>query len=350
MDRVQDPFISVIVPVYKVEQFITRCLDSLLQQRFADFELLLIDDGSPDQSGAICDAYMAVDPRVQVFHISNQGVSHARNLGLAEAKGEWITFVDSDDYVDANYLLDFANSCTGMDLVYQGILTKTGDKLITTSLFEDIELNVSSLEPDVFLKNKIFHCGYPFGKLFRLDVIRRYNLCFNESIRLHEDHLFVFDYLSVIEKIKLLPLCHYYYCLQKAGESLSHRINPYKELLYASDAFLESYRVLENKYRLNKSGDYLLDLKYSFGVSQRVKALYSFYILEHPSVSESIAFLTDEFVIHKSLYQKYYRPHSLPGYVSKILFLNTSILLQDRLLRLIVTRFRKIINKKLSIA
>ena len=98
------PKISVIVPVYKVEQYLHRCIDSILSQSFTDFELLLIDDGSPDNCGKICDEYTQKDSRVRVFHKPNGGVSSARNLGLDNAKGKWIAFIDSDDFVEKEYL------------------------------------------------------------------------------------------------------------------------------------------------------------------------------------------------------------------------------------------------------
>lgn len=99
-----NPKISVIVPVYKAEKYLHRCVDSILAQTFTDFEVLLIDDGSPDRSGEICDEYAKKDSRVRVFHKENGGVSSARNLGLENAVGEWIWFVDSDDTVEANAL------------------------------------------------------------------------------------------------------------------------------------------------------------------------------------------------------------------------------------------------------
>lgn len=94
------PKISVIVPVYNAESTIRRCVDSILAQTFTDFECLLIDDGSKDQSGEICDEYAEKDRRIRVFHKENGGVSSARNMGLDNAKGEWITFVDSDDWIE----------------------------------------------------------------------------------------------------------------------------------------------------------------------------------------------------------------------------------------------------------
>lgn len=96
------PKVSVIVPLYKAEKYIHRCVDSILAQTFTDWELLLIDDGSPDRSGEICDEYARKDNRIRVFHKKNGGVSSARNLGLDNMRGEYVTFVDADDWIDSN--------------------------------------------------------------------------------------------------------------------------------------------------------------------------------------------------------------------------------------------------------
>ena len=101
------PKISVIVPVYKVEAYLQECVDSILAQTFEDFELILVDDGSPDNCGAICDAYAGKDSRVKVIHQENQGLSGARNTGIEASKGEFLTFVDSDDMVKLNVDLLF---------------------------------------------------------------------------------------------------------------------------------------------------------------------------------------------------------------------------------------------------
>ena len=116
------PVVSIIVPVYNTEKFLHRCIDSILTQTYTDFELLLIDDGSKDSSGTICDEYAAKDVRVRVFHKENGGVSSARNMGLDNARGEWITFVDSDDWIDDNYLEALYGACivSGSDIVFCG--------------------------------------------------------------------------------------------------------------------------------------------------------------------------------------------------------------------------------------
>ena len=103
-----DSLISVIVPVYNSEQTLHRCIDSILGQTYRNFELLLINDGSKDRSGEICDEYARQDSRVKVFHKENGGVSSARNVGLDNARGDWVTFVDSDDWVGDTYLDNYS--------------------------------------------------------------------------------------------------------------------------------------------------------------------------------------------------------------------------------------------------
>ncbi len=105
------PIISVIVPVYNVEEYIHRCIDSILAQTFKEFELILVDDGSPDQSGKICDEYALIDSRIKVIHKKNGGLSDARNAGLEVAQGEYIGFVDSDDFIESDMYEKLLEAC-----------------------------------------------------------------------------------------------------------------------------------------------------------------------------------------------------------------------------------------------
>lgn len=113
------PKVTIIVPVYNVEKYLTCCIGSILSQSFKDFELLLIDDGSSDLSGEICDDYVEKDARIRVFHKENGGVSSARNLGLENAQGEWICFIDSDDWVEVDFLKELIQY-DSFDLVVGG--------------------------------------------------------------------------------------------------------------------------------------------------------------------------------------------------------------------------------------
>ena len=109
--------ISIIVPVYNAEKTLPQCIDSILSQKYSDFEVLLIDDGSTDNSGRLCDTYSQKDKRIRVFHQENQGVSAARNLGLEQMKGEFVTFCDSDDWVEDTWLLDYMDSISKCKMV-----------------------------------------------------------------------------------------------------------------------------------------------------------------------------------------------------------------------------------------
>ena len=199
------PKISVIVPVYNTEKYLHRCIDSILAQTFTDFELLLIDDGSKDNSGAICDEYAAKDQRVRVFHKKNGGVSSARNLGLDNAQGEWITFVDSDDWVKKEYIELFINNAD--DLVYQSFLsifngqTEVWDTSIRT-------LDVNECLTRLYEKKVL---GYCWGKLYTLQKIKKYNVRFDENIRFREDELFVLKYLSHTSHITCINKKKYIY-------------------------------------------------------------------------------------------------------------------------------------------
>src|SRR5574344_1872249 len=116
--------ISIIVPVYNSEKTLKRCYDSLINQDYKNIEIILIDDGSKDKSGEICDLYAKKDKRIKVFHQENQGESAARNCGLKFAEGEWITFCDSDDFVAKNYISSFLS----MEVLRKDTLYITGEK------------------------------------------------------------------------------------------------------------------------------------------------------------------------------------------------------------------------------
>lgn len=122
IDRVDIPKISVIVPVHNTESFLRNCLDSIVEQSYSNLEILLVDDGSTDRSGSICDIYAAMDSRIRVFHQQNNGVAAARNIGLIEAQGEWVSWIDSDDWIEK----EFYKSLLGTANLYQADIVQTG--------------------------------------------------------------------------------------------------------------------------------------------------------------------------------------------------------------------------------
>lgn len=141
------PEISVIVPVYNVEQYLAECISSILSQTFTDFELLLVDDGSPDRCGEICDEYAGKDKRVRVFHQENAGLSCARNKGLEHASGTYIAFVDSDDYVTSTYLQELYASLPA-DKSQRGTVICGFDKLFPDGSLHTVHVPQFCIEED----------------------------------------------------------------------------------------------------------------------------------------------------------------------------------------------------------
>lgn len=189
--------VSVIVPVYNVEKLLQRCFDSILAQTFTDFELLLIDDGSKDKSGEICDGYAAKDSRIRVFHKQNEGVSTARNLGIDKAQGEWIYFVDSDDIVLPSALGTFGSLIySESELVMAGFYTSDENNTVREQrkMVSQCELSVIQALREMYAPTDFCYQGYLWCKLFKRKVILQNNLRFEETISFNEDRLFIVEY------------------------------------------------------------------------------------------------------------------------------------------------------------
>lgn len=209
---------SVIVPVYNVEKVLSRCIESILSQTFSNFELILIDDGSTDKSGEICDEYKKKDERIKVVHQKNQGVSKARNVGLDISKGKYIVFVDSDDYVDNIYLESFNGSKA--DLVISGIRIYNICGIVKTELTgpkEDFEIN-SEKQIINFLKS--WYAIQVYAKRYKREKIKRLNLKFDQNFQYGEDSIFVVNYVKDIENVKIENKVTYNFC-QYSTPSLS---------------------------------------------------------------------------------------------------------------------------------
>ena len=194
------PKISVIVPIYNVEKWLRRCVDSILAQTFTDFELLLIDDGSTDGSGVICDEYAGKNSRIRVFHKPNGGVSSARNIGLDNARGEWITFVDSDDWVELEYLECLLSNVGGAELSICDFVIRGSDEVWT----DKIETGLISKDKLAAFYTETYpycHLTAPWIKLYKKSIIEENNIRFKEDINTLEDTIFVLEYLRWVENI-----------------------------------------------------------------------------------------------------------------------------------------------------
>ena len=202
--------VSIIVPVYQVEKYIRQCVDSILGQTFTDFELILVDDGSTDRSGEICDEYAGMDERVVVIHKENGGVSSARNAGIEAATGEYICFVDSDDWLAVDAIQNFvqriqrdhSDFCMGESRCV-GLRGSAQMQKLQKKCYEKEEL-YKLVDFESSLRS-------PWAKLFKLEVIKKHNLRFIPGIAYGEDTIFVWDYLSHCERISMMDSVVYCY-------------------------------------------------------------------------------------------------------------------------------------------
>lgn len=214
----EKPLLSIIVPVYDVERYLPKCIDSILAQTFTDFELILVEDGSPDDCPALCDAAAAKDTRIRVIHQKNGGLSAARNAGLDAARGEWIGFVDSDDYIapEMYEALYHAVQSTGADLALcdYAEVDETGAPCppMHISLAEQV------FTGQELLKNATDTMIQPaWNKLYRRAIFAQ--LRYPEG-KLNEDLFLIPEVCLQIQKAVVVPKALYYY-VQRGGSIMS---------------------------------------------------------------------------------------------------------------------------------
>lgn len=214
----EKPLLSIIVPVYDVERYLPKCMDSILAQTFTDFELILVDDGSPDNCPALCDAAAAKDARIRVIHQKNGGLSAARNAGLDAARGAWIGFVDSDDYIapEMYEAMYHAVQSTGADLALcdYAEVDETGAPCQSMH----IRLEKKDFTGRDLLKNATDSTIQPaWNKLYRRDVFAQ--LRYPEG-KLNEDLFLIPEICLNTQKAVVVPKALYYY-VQRGGSIMS---------------------------------------------------------------------------------------------------------------------------------
>ena len=204
--------ISVIVPVYNVEYYLKKCIRSIVKQSYKNLEIILVDDGSSDKSGLICDVFAKKDKRIKVIHKNNSGVSDARNVGIDNATGYYITFVDSDDWVPKNYI----------EILYNAMVEKDSDicigslqfiKLITKDRLDvnDFYVTRNSIMDfvNIVLDCKTINCAVT--KLYKTEIIKNNSIRFNNAISFGEDTIFVLDYLLYTDRMQFVKKAVYNY-------------------------------------------------------------------------------------------------------------------------------------------
>lgn len=235
-----NPKVSIIVPCYKVEKYLERCIKSLLSQSIRDIEIILVDDGSPDNVPLLCDKFAENDSRIKVIHKVNEGLGYARNAGLKIATGDYIAFVDSDDYVSKDMYLDLYNNaiCNNADIVYCGFMIeyKTNKWKFSKEVSNKQSFEGSKIKSFLFdmiasdckeNKERIYNPSV-WHAIYKSSVIKNNNISFlSERDVVSEDIAFHVDILSVAKKVVYIPNCYYFYCKNLSSLSNSFNINKY---------------------------------------------------------------------------------------------------------------------------
>ena len=225
--------ISVIVPLFNAEKFIYRCLDSLTSYKNDDIEIILVDDGSTDGSGTVCDLYASKDARIKVLHQENAGVSQARNAGIALATGEYITFVDADDFVASNYFVSLKEMLTDADLVIFNLFSQKKSKFLSESLpIEDgVYNNINKLYKFCFDSYLFFDSCV--NKIYKNSIIKENNLIFNKNLTICEDKEFNLNYIEKISNYAVYNVPLYHHASNKLSLSKVKKLE-----CFSNDSFL----------------------------------------------------------------------------------------------------------------
>lgn len=214
------PTVSIIVPVYNAESTLPRCVDSILTQQYTDFELLLVDDGSTDSSGSLCDGYAAQDARVRAFHQENAGVSSARNLALDRARGTYLQFLDSDDWITADATRSLVRAAVEhrCDLVIADFYRVVGERLSRKGdIDEDTVLTREGYAAHMMENPADFYYGVLWNKLYRREIVERHRLRMDPEISWCEDFLFNLEYIRHVRLVSAVPEAIYSYYKRKGS-------------------------------------------------------------------------------------------------------------------------------------
>jgi len=200
-----DNLLSVIVPVYNVEKYLRKCLDSILNQTYTNFELILVNDGSKDNSGNICDEYALIDNRIKVIHKENGGLPSARNAGLEIISGDFVTFVDSDDWIEYNTfeIIINAQKENDIDLIIYGCNLVYKNKIKQTKNKYNLCFTQNEFYNNFFYVKENCHFNFVWNKLYKTSVLNKNLLVFSDYYKI-EDFLFNIDYISAISSVKII--------------------------------------------------------------------------------------------------------------------------------------------------
>lgn len=222
---VLNDLVTVIVAIYNAEQNLEKCIESVLGQSYKNIELILVNDGSTDNSLEICEKFLDIDSRVRIVDKENEGVSVSRNIGLIKAKGKYCCFLDADDWIEKKHVEGLLNCLGDGDIVVEGYVKERDNCFETCQLaskkLELHDMNINNSVKSFFINGYIHPC---WNKLFKMELIRKYNISFRRDIHISEDSLFCLTYLKHSRKMVLTNLCTYHYCVKEVGISLSKKV------------------------------------------------------------------------------------------------------------------------------
>ena len=227
-----DNLVSIIVPAYNAEQFISRCIDSILVQSYTNFEIIIVDDGSKDNTWNIIKNYVCNNNRIKAVHQQNKGVGSARNAGLKEAEGEWIVFIDADDYIDIEFLNSLMPISDDVDMVICGskYINRKGEYKISKVFNKEVPISNNgkyTLKQIYNYTNMYIWCG-PVCKMFSRTIINNNSIEFPTDINFGEDSIFVAKYLFHIKNLQFVEA--YFYNIVSNSDSLTAKMLSYNML------------------------------------------------------------------------------------------------------------------------
>lgn len=222
--------VSIIIPVYKIPEIdLKKCIESCRRQTLKEIEIILVDDGSPDNCGNICDEYAKKDDRIKVIHKKNEGVSSARNLGILKARGKYIGFVDADDWIENDFyekIINFGEK-NQLDIVISGFVKNKDDKILEV-LKKDTNRIFNKTEALRALLAKEIYDWSPWDKVYKKDIIIKNNIFFDVNIHMGEDLDFVWRIFNKTDNIGYISLNKYHYCYRE-NSAVTNK-NPKKKI------------------------------------------------------------------------------------------------------------------------
>lgn len=225
--------VSIIIPVYNVSKYLDKCLDSVLNQTYQNLEIVIVDDGSTDGSGAICDEYALKDKRISVYHQDNKGVSSARNYALNIISGKYVCIIDSDDYLSKNYVEAMLTSALNnqLDFVCCGVYALEKEdgtcQFVKKSRDDQIKNRLETIE---LLFSQHGFNGWGVNKLYKTEILQTYNIRYREDLRFCEDEVFCLEYIIHISKSRYIKDVLYHYMLNLS--SVNHRMYQERKFNY----------------------------------------------------------------------------------------------------------------------